>query len=97
MIHTKFQHRRMFLMCLKIMEAPQRTLLVLERNSSSSFMVLEQFKHTTNTLTHATTVSSIDLQYHPHLNWSFRPKQLQQEDSNPFERISLCSNGKGIS
>src|SRR6218665_3188052 len=35
--------------------APKRTLLVLERNSFSRFMVLVQFKHSTNTVTHATT------------------------------------------
>ena len=52
------------------MEAPQKTLLVLERNSSYSVMVLEQFKHSTNTVTHATTVPSVDLHYHTHLNWS---------------------------
>src|SRR6218665_3251901 len=39
----------MSLTCLKIMEVPKRTLLVLERNSFSSFMVLVQFKHSTNT------------------------------------------------
>src|SRR6218665_284026 len=39
--------------CLKIMKAPKRTLIVLERNSFSSFMVLVQFKHSTNIVTHA--------------------------------------------
>jgi len=41
MILKKFQHHEMSLRFLKIMEAPQRTLIVLEMNSSSSFMVLE--------------------------------------------------------
>ena len=45
MIRTKFQHHGMSLRCLKIMEAPQRTLLVLERNSSSSLIVQTLDKH----------------------------------------------------
>src|SRR6218665_218328 len=38
MILSKFQHHGMSLRCLKIMEAPQRTLLMRERNSSSTFI-----------------------------------------------------------
>src|SRR6218665_62703 len=87
----------MSLRCLKIMEAPKRTLLVLESNSFSSFMVFVQFKHSTNTVTHATTVPSVDLHCHPHLSWSLCPQQVQQQDNTPCEHISLCSSGKEIS
>src|SRR6218665_2834359 len=87
----------MSLRCFKIMEAPKRTLLVLERNSFSSFMVLVQFKDSTNTVTHATTVPSVDLHCHPHLRWSLCPQQVQQQDNTPCEPISLCNSGKGIS
>src|SRR6218665_2897686 len=87
----------MSLTCLKIMEAPKRTLLVPERNSFSSFMVLVQFKHSINTVTHATTVPSIDLLCHPHLSSSLCPQQVQQQDNTPCEPISLCNSGKGIS
>src|SRR6218665_1435760 len=77
--------------CLKIMKALKRTLLVLERNSFSNFMVLVQFKHATNTVSHATTVPYVDLHCHPHLSWSFCPQQVQQQDNTPCEHISLCS------
>src|SRR6218665_2499385 len=77
--------------CLKIMEAPKRTLLVLERNSFSGFMVLVQFKHLTNTVTHASTVPYVDLQCHPHLSWSLCSQQVQQQDNTPCEHISHCA------
>src|SRR6218665_3510518 len=86
----------MSLTCLKIMEAPKRMLLVLERNSFSSFMVLLQFKHSTNTVAHATTVPSVDLHCHPHFSWSLCPQQVQQQDNTPCDHISLCSSGEGI-
>src|SRR6218665_393495 len=81
------------LRCLKIMETPKRTLLVLERNSFSSFMVLVglQFKHSTNTVTHATTVPSVDLHCHPHLSWSLCPQQLSAAARQRSLRTSHCA------
>src|SRR6218665_604000 len=60
MILTKFQHYGMPMRCLKIMEATQRTLLGLERNSSQALWCL----NSSNTITRATTVPSVDLHYH---------------------------------
>src|SRR6218665_1722521 len=87
----------MSLTCLKIIETPKRTLLVLERNSFSSFTVFVQFRHSIKTVTHVTTVPSIDLHSHSHLSWSLFPQQMQQQDNTPCEPISLCNSGKGIS
>jgi len=53
--------------------------------------------NSSNTVTHATTVTSVDLHYHIHFNWSFCHQQEQQQDSTPCKCILLCSNGTGIS